>query len=165
MVGIGNMMGPLGSNQMLSRLGIEVGRMGSELAGMQTPLSGLMKSMQDAFQATMMPAPGPLGPVGSRLAPLILQLAFVAILKNAMEKAAAARLFNIETAKNDLWVHLDAISKSGTQPIASATPDAVRILELSKLRDVMEKQQQLFQMLSDILRNIKPGAALASLRG
>jgi hypothetical protein len=152
---VGGFGGPGGNiAQLLPKLNIEVGKLISEFANMQIPITGLLKSVQDATQpAAGVTVPGgPFGSLAGSLGPLVTRLAYVAVLKEAMDKATNSKTFNIETAVNDLWIHLEAIKKLGSAPATAASGGAGGAVELAKLRDMLDKRQQLFQILTDMTR-------------
>ena len=153
--GIG--LGGIGGNvaQLLPKLNIEVGKLINEFANMQVPITGLLKSVQDATQpAAGVTVPGgPFGSLAGALAPLATRLAYVAVLKEAMDKATNTKLFNLETAVNDLWIHLETIKKLGSAPATAANGGGGLAIEMAKLRDMIEKRRQMFQILSDIMRS------------
>jgi hypothetical protein len=166
---VGGMVGAArigASNQLMSQLGMELDKMGRELADMRLSLSDLARSFKDAYEAPSAPLATPLGAPSGKVGPLIAKLAYIAVLKHAMEKAASAKHFNVETAINDLWIHLDAIKRLGSMQ-STAASDAGSARELLKLRATMQKQQQMFQMLSDLMKGVRQTtqATLSTLRG
>jgi hypothetical protein len=171
MVGMGRMMGGgANTNEMMAKLGIETGKLNAEFEHLQLPINDMLKSLQEMFRplsAALVGGSlgGPL-PTGQHIPgmqgstfrqgvmlSLIVRFAYVAVLKEAIDKAVSAstKVFNLETAVNDLWVHIEAVKKLESVPGAN---DAGPGIEMSKLRDSIEKRRQMFQALSDVMRSI-----------
>lgn len=95
-----------------------------------------------------------LGPGGgARLRALlqttVVRLAYVAILKAAMDKATGTRLFNLETAINDLWVHLEELKRLQVAPQSGIGGGQV---EFAKLQHLIQERSTMFDLLSRILK-------------
>jgi hypothetical protein len=151
-------MGFFGGNtaQFLPKLNIEVSMLVSEFANMRVPLNELLQGFQDVSQgaqgimvAGALSQPGPMG----GLATLAIRIAYVAVLKEAVDKATLSRVFNVETAINDLLLHLESVRKLASVPATAAAGSAGMTIELSKLRDMVDGRQELFQLLNEMMRN------------
>ena len=81
----------------------------------------------------------------SKIGPLIQQAAYIAVLHEAIDKAQKSGSFNLETQKNDLWVKL-----------GNLTPQNLKQFELTQaiLAAPPQEQQQVFQMLSTLLKSM-----------
>jgi hypothetical protein len=140
---------------ILPKLNIEVMKLINEFANVKVPLAEVLKSVQDVSQGAAgvvvsNTAASPLP--GGSLATLALKIAYVAVLKEAMDKATQAKVFNVETAINDLLLHLESVRKLGSAPAMAAAGSAGATIELTKLRDMVDGRQKLFQLLSDLMR-------------
>jgi hypothetical protein len=160
-------VGPgLSTSQLMATLGIETGKLNAEFEHLQMPINDMLKSLQEMFRPLSGDLVGGPVPTGQHLPgmqgstfrqgvmlSLIVRLAYVAVLKEAIDKAVSTgtRVFNLETAVNDLWVHIEAVKKLESVPGANNAGPGI---EMSKLRDSIEKRRQMFQALSDVMRNI-----------
>lgn len=158
-------LGPLGGNNVLKALNFppvaaEMGKLVDEAVG---DLQGLLTSLQKSFTDAAAGLTGPTGQFGSvatgSFSTLIVRLAYIAILKNAMEKANQSKLFNVETAINDLWIRLEPLKRMGeATSLASGGGGAAAAQELAKLSAMIEKQGGLFRALSEMTRNYSEAA-------
>jgi hypothetical protein len=151
---------------ILPKLQIEVSKLINEFANMNVPLAQLLRTVQDTSQGAagivvnnqaQSPIPG------GGLAQLAIRIAYVAVLKEAMDKATQSKVFYAETAINDLLVHLESVRKLGSAPAMAAAGGAGATIELTKLRDMIDGREKLFQLLSDLIRkNSETSAGIIS---
>jgi hypothetical protein len=116
------------------------------LSSLQNVFNGAMKAGAGAGNS-LGGARGPMPDFG----PLFAKIAYIAVLKAAIEKAGHANNFNVETAINDLWTHLDSVRR-----IDSPAPGGAS-MPLEKLKMSMQKNAALFDSMSQIVKNLKGG--------
>jgi len=149
----------IASGNMLDAVGMPQG-IASEMSKMMDETIGELRSMltdlQKAFGDAARPPSGPVGQFGpvstAGLSQLVVRLSYIAILKEAMNKAKDGKLFNVETAINDLWVHLDSLKRMGGGPTLASGGAAATSQELSKLAAMIEKRGALFRALSGLVQ-------------
>jgi hypothetical protein len=128
------MMGKLGLNQELSK----VMAAASSGAGLEGSLRDLVKSLEQAFGSA---AGGSGAAAGSGAIPgAVEKLMYLSVLRGAMQKAAESKQFNLETQMNDLWVKLSQVRQHKSSDNAL------------KLQQVIEKQSQVQQTISNIMK-------------
>jgi hypothetical protein len=125
-------IGDMRSSNFLSQLGIEVGKLGHDV-------NAAAGAFPNPFAN-----PGTAGKVKQTLT----RLAFVSVLQEAMDKASKNQNFNLETAINDMWVHLDSVRK-----MAGATSLAESDAASLRLQQAMQKRAELISLISEALKN------------
>ena len=144
-------IGDMRSSNLLSQLGIEVGKLGRDVNAAAAAMPAMLQSLQGLFGAAVAGAvPNPLANPGTagKVKQTLTRLAFVSVLQEAMDKASKNQNFNLETAINDMWVHLDAVRKmAGTTSLAESDTASLRLQQL------MQKRAELFSLISVALKN------------
>jgi hypothetical protein len=182
MVGFGGMMGKMGSgatNELLSRLGIEVGKMSAEFERTPLLLNNLVQAFKELSSQSNLgpfvgegrtggvtvggptgggpggPSQGPLDGASSfrkgAITGLAVRLSYIAVLKAAIDTAAeAGKTFNLETAINDLWVHLESVKRLASGTTVKGDSGNIDI-ETGKLKRLIDKRAQMFDILKKIV--------------
>ena len=155
MASIGNRFGGggLSTSQMLSGLGIEVNKLSRDisvtLSGAQTEIQNLMRNLTGALGDAAMQKVAATGKVSQAIGKLV----YISVLQEAIDRANRNQHFNVETAINDLWTHLDSARKfsSAASNTPSAPSSSSTMMETQKLQQAMQKRTEMFNMLSKIL--------------
>lgn len=168
---IGRVPGGATTSKLLSALNIEMGSLVRDMAAATANVPTIMQSLQQSLgalgnmKASAMPAASP---AAGQLSQIVAKIVFVSILNAAIEKASKNAHFNVETAINDLWVHLDAARKfSAGGGSASAAGSPSIDVQTQKLQSMMQKRSQLFSVLSEIMSKYDQSAknVIQSMRG
>jgi DNA-binding transcriptional regulator GbsR (MarR family) len=139
---------------MLSALGLEVNKLSRDisvtLSGAQTEIQNLMRNLAGAFGdavAQKTAAPG-------KVSQAIGKLVYISVLQEAIDKASRTQHFNVETAINDLWTHLDSARKfaSAASNTPSAPSSSGAMMETQRLQQAMQKRAEMFNMLNNIMK-------------
>ena len=140
------------SGNFLSQLGIEVDNLGRDVGAAAAAMPAMMQSLQGLFgggaAAGAFPGAFPNPSQDGQIKQTLTKLAFVSVLQEAMDKASKNPHFNLETAINDMWVHLEAVGK-----LAGATSSADSEAALIRLQQSMQRRGQLFSMISEIMKS------------
>ncbi len=139
--------GGLGSgqaaSQVLSSLGLEMNNLRRGLEATIDGMAAQMPAMLQSLQSALAGMGGQAGIVGQS----ITKTAFISVLHAALEKASKNPQFNLETAINDLWIHLDAVRRfTGASNVATIDSEA------KKLQGMMRTHTQLFSLLSEMMK-------------
>ena len=167
---IGKTLGGAATAKLLSALNIEMGSLGRDMAAATANVPAMLQSMQKslggvASTASTMPA---VALAAGQLSQVVAKVVFVSVLTEAIDKAGKNAHFNVETAINDLWVHLDAARKfSGGGAAAGAAGSPSFGLEAKKLQRMVQKRAQLFDVLGEIMQKYDQSAknVIQSMRG
>lgn len=170
MNGIGRGMGETNASSLLSALNLEIGSLARDMAALTTNLP----AMQQALQKSL----GGIGSAASttsassvaagQVSQAVAKVVFVAVLSEAINKASRSAHFNVETAINDLWVHLDAARKfSGGGANAGAAGSPSIDVETKKLKRMIQKRSELFDVLGKIMEKYDQSAknVIQNMRG
>jgi hypothetical protein len=151
---LGKSLGGANTSTMLSALNIEMGSLGRDMAAVTANvpvmLQSLQKSLSDVAGTTS--ATPAAAHMAGHVSQAVAKVVFVAVLNEAIDKASKSAHFNVETAINDLWIHLDTARKfssggGNAGPTASPSID----LETQKLKRMIQKRAQLFDLLGKIM--------------
>ena len=154
---------------ILSALNVEMGSLGRDIASnsnVSAMLQNLQKSLESIGSTTATMPPAAL--TGQQLSQVVTKIVFVSVLNEAINKASKNAHFNVETAINDLWVHLDAARKfSGGGSAARAAGSPSTDVEMQKLKRMMQKRAELFSVLGAIMTKYDQSAknVIQSMRG
>jgi hypothetical protein len=140
-VGLGRIAG--GAAGMIDKLGLtkELSKvMAAAESGMG--LEGSLKNLTKVFEQALGAAGGGIaaGAAQSVNQGSIEKLMYLSVLRGALQKAAESKHFNMETQVNDLWVKLSQVKQ---QKSSEST---------LRLQQMIEKQAQMQQMLSNIMK-------------
>lgn len=127
------------ASQMLSGLGLEMINLRRGLEATAAQIPAMLQSLQSALAGMGWQA----GIVGQSIA----KTAFISVLHATLDKASKNPQFNLETAINDLWIHLDAVRR-----FTSATNSATIDSEAKKLQGMMQTHVQLYSLLSEMIK-------------
>ncbi len=130
----------LRNSKVFAALNMETANLGTELSNVAPMINGISRELENAYSGLAQPRDGDAA---------IAKLMFISVLKNAIEKASRAKLFNIETAINDLLVHLDSARKVAGPRASGPTVD----LEMTKLKQSLLGQGGLMETLSQLMKN------------
>lgn len=148
-------IGGMGSSQLLSQLNLEIGKMGDELVQAMGDVKGTLANLSQMFQKAASGAGGAVDVPAVQAGMLARKLFFIAVLQAAIEKAGKNQHFNVETAINDLWTSLDSVRKlgsaGGAQSLPAVQPSSSIDVETQKLKRMIEKRSQMFDMLRGIM--------------
>jgi hypothetical protein len=144
---------------MLSSLGLEASKLSRDIAvtmaGAQSEVQKLLQNLAANFagvagsKAAAQPAAGGSGNVTQAVGKLV----FISVLQEAIDKASKSQHFNVETAINDLWNHLDSARKFATSASsAGPTPSVGSSIELQKLQNMMSRRADMFRALSNVMQ-------------
>jgi hypothetical protein len=125
---------------ILNDLRPEVAKLGSDLSNLRGPIEAALQQLQQAFagvNASLQP---------SQASANALKLIYVAILQESISKAMVSTQFNVATAINDLWLHLDSLQKG------SNSQDPLSEAEMLKLQRLMDNRARLCEVLSNVLK-------------
>lgn len=133
--GAAGMMGKLGLNQELSK----VMAAAASGAGLEGSLRDVVKSLEQAFGGVAGGGPAAAGP--GAIPGAVEKLMYLSVLRAAIQKASETKNFNLETQMNDLWVKLSQVRQHKSSESAL------------KLQQVIEKQSQVQQTISNIMKS------------
>jgi hypothetical protein len=142
-------------NNLFQQLGMDMGKISDEMGEIANPLRALAQTFERSVKAV--DQNGAAQARGGVVQGMAARLAFVAVLKEAMEKATRPGPFNAETAINDLWVHLDPVRQISASA-ASGQDSKIPETAMLKLQKSMAKRSQLFDTLSKIMERYDQSA-------
>lgn len=134
------------SEHFLSQLGMEVSNLGRDVNAAAAAMPAMMQSILGSFVGAGANAPANPGAAGQAKQTLV-KLAFVSVLQEAMDKASKSQHFNVETAINDMWIHLDSVRQ-----MAKATSPADSDAASLRLQHSLQKRSQLFSLINEALK-------------
>lgn len=123
---------------VLKALQPEIAKLGSDLSNLRGPLEATLQQMQNILGGMNVPQ--------TQVSSAASKLLYVAVLQEAIQKAMATPQFNVATAINDLWIHLDAVPKAGVGLDANAG------MQMLKLQRLMESKSKLVEALSNVMK-------------
>lgn len=127
------------ATQMFSSLGLEWNTLQRAMEACAAQMPEMLHSMQSAYAG--------IGRQTGNMRQSIAKAAFISALHQALDKAGKNPQFNLETAINDLWIHLDAVRRFS----AAVNPVAIDG-EAKKLQGMMQKRAQLFSVLGELMK-------------
>ncbi|MBL8674399.1 MAG: hypothetical protein IPK81_24575 [Rhodospirillales bacterium] len=154
MVFVDNFRAAGGAGDLLSRLGLENGKLADAISKVSTEVKDVLSNLTTMLNAASGGFQGASGQL--ERSQLAMKLAFVAILEDAQRKAMASKSFNPATAALDLAVRLDALG--GVATPAPAGDGAAKHADLYKLQQLVVDHAQLFDALSEVAK-AQDGAA------
>jgi hypothetical protein len=139
---------------MLSALGIEMNTLSRDLAntmaGAQADVHRVLQQLTTMFAGAKSGLPPP-PEVPGKVSQAIGKLVFISVLNEAIDKASKNPHFNVETAVNDLWVHLESARKVSTSSAAPGAPSPpMSEGEMRKLQDALAKRAEMFRLLTNL---------------
>ena len=167
--GVGKTLGAANTSTLLSALNVEMGSLGRDMAAATANLPDMLQALQKSLSgigSATSPKAAP-GFAAGQLSQVVAKVVFVAVLNEAINKAGKSAHFNVETAINGLWVHLDAARKfSGGGNAAAAGSPSIDV-ETKKLKRAMQKRAELFDVLGKIMERYDQSAknVIQSMRG
>lgn len=133
-----------------SALNVEMGALGRELAASSATVPAMLQSVQKALRSGgTTSTTSAIALEGERLSQVVAKIVFVSVLTDAISKASRSSHFNVETAINDLWVHLNSTRRLSSGGDNTAPGIGV---ETQHLRRMIEKRAGLFSALSAVMK-------------
>lgn len=169
MGGIGKVLGGANTSTLLSALNVQMGSLGRDMAAatanLPEMLQALQKSLSGVGSTASTAATAKLA--AEQISQVVAKVVFVAVLNEAINKAGKSAHFNVETAINDLWIHLDAARKFSGRGNAAAGGSPSIDVETQKLQRMMQKRAELFDVLGKIMEKHDQSAknVIQSMRG
>lgn len=167
--GAGRGMGGTNISSLLSALNLEIGSLGRDMAALTANLPAMQQTLQKALGDTGSTASTTHAPsvAAGQVSQAVAKVVFVAVLNEAINKASKSAHFNVETAINDLWVHLDAARKFSGGGSASAAGSPSIDVETQKLKRMIQKRSELFDVLGKIMERYDQSAknVIQNMRG
>ena len=161
------------TSQMLSSLGLEASKLSRDIAvtmaGAQTEVQKLLQNLAAGFASAAGSKAGSQAAASSgNVTHAVGKLVFISVLQEAIDKASKSQHFNVETAINDLWNHLDSARKfASSASSAGPTPAASPNIELQKLQNMMSRRADMFRALNDVMQKYDQSAknVIQNMRG
>ena len=165
--GVGKLLGGSSTSILLSALNVEMGSLGRDMAAATANLPDMLQALQKSLSGIGGAAStaGAAQLAAGQMSQVVAKVVFVAVLNEAINKASKSTHFNVETAINDLWVHLDAARKFSSSGGAAGSPSID--VETQKLKRSMQKRAELFDVLGKIMERHNQSAknVIQSMRG
>ena len=167
--GVGKVLGGSNTSSLLSALNVEMGSLGRDMAAATANLPDMLQALQKSLSGIGGTAStaGAAKLAAGQLSQDVAKVVFVAVLTEAINKASKSAHFNVETAINDLWIHLDAARKFSGGGNAGAAGSPSIDVETQKLKRAMQKRAELFDVLGKIMERYDQSAknVIQSMRG
>ncbi len=167
--GVGKVLGGANTSSLLSALNVEMGSLGRDMAAATANLPDMLQALQKSLSGVGGTAStaGAAKLAAGQMSQVVAKVVFVAVLNEAINKASKSAHFNVETAINDLWVHLDAARKFSGGGNAGAAASPSIDVETQKLKRMIQKRADLFELLSKIMERYDQSAknVIQSMRG
>jgi hypothetical protein len=167
--GVGRVLGAANASTLLAALNVEMGSLGRDMAAATANLPGMLQALQKSLGGIASTASTAAAAklAAGQMSQVVAKVVFVAVLNEAINKASKSANFNVETAINDLWVHLDAARKFSGAGNAGAAGSPSIDVEIQKLKRTMQKRADLFDVLGKIMERYDQSAknVIQSMRG